>query len=275
MKDLYKTTNLSRVLFLRNQLYTLKMSEGEDIGEHLTKVKKIRDQLTTINQKVDSTELALLVLNNFPGSFHTFVTTITLDRQENAVTFENLCRLLVMEDRKLKSYEGEASGEQAFTVQHIGKKQQQKKPTGKPKADEEDSKGKSAKKIICWNCGEKDQKRPKCKKPKKEKKGEERDNLFLVTDDGAHEDLSLPAMDASARDAGRYVDFRAMKHMPNRKEWYEKLEIVDASSTVTLGDNSICAMKGKEPSLYKRQTTQQEHYRMSCTSPTCARTYSR
>ena len=99
------------------------MSEGEDVGEHLTKVKKIWDQLTAINQKVDSKELALLVLNSLPRTFHTFVMTITLGRQENAVTFENLCGLLVMEDQKLKSYEGKANGEQAFAVQYKGKKQ--------------------------------------------------------------------------------------------------------------------------------------------------------
>jgi len=98
LRELYETADLGRVLFLRNQLSTLKMAEGEDVGTHLTKVKKIRDQLTAINQKVDSKELALLVLNSLPRAFHTFVTTITLGRQENAITFESLCGLLMMEE---------------------------------------------------------------------------------------------------------------------------------------------------------------------------------
>jgi len=149
-----------------------------------------------------------------------------------------------MKDQKLKSYEGESSGEQAFAVQYKGKKQQQKKPTGKPKVEEEESKGKTVSKFICWNCGEKGHKRPECKKPKKEEDDEESDKLFLIMDD-AQEDLSLAAMEMSSHDNGWYVDSEATKHMSNRKEWYERLEAVDASSSVTLGDNSKCAVKGK------------------------------
>ena len=102
---------------------------------------------------MDSQELALLVLNSLLRSFHTFVTTITLARKEELVSFESLCGLLVMEDQKLKSYDDESSSEQAFAAQYKAKKQQQKKPSKKPTLSEDNSKGKKASKVICWNCG--------------------------------------------------------------------------------------------------------------------------
>jgi len=127
-------------------------------------------------------------------------------------------------------------------------KKQQKKPAGKSKGEGEEPKAKTASKVICWNCGENGHKRPECKKPRKDKKKEEEeeeaDELFLITDD-AQEDLSLAAMERSSRDKGWYVNSGATKHMCNQKEWYEKLENVDASTSVTLGDNSKCAVKGK------------------------------
>ena len=67
---------------------------------------------------MDSQELALLVLNSLPKSFHTFVTTITLGWKEELISFESLCGLLVMEDQKLKSYDGKSSSEQAFTTRY-------------------------------------------------------------------------------------------------------------------------------------------------------------
>lgn len=102
--------------------------------------------------------------------------------------------------------------------------------------------------------GEKGHKRLECKKPKKEKKKEgeeEHDNLFLITDDGSQEDLSLTLMETNARDIGYYVASGVTKHMLNHKEWYERLEVVDASSTVTVGDNSKCVLKEKGAILIK------------------------
>ena len=106
---------------------------------------------------------------------------------------------------------------------------------GKSEVEDEESKSKNSKKVICWECGEKVYKWPECKKLKKKKEEEdeeESESAFLITND-AQEDLSLATMETSSLDDGWYVDSGATKHMSNRKEWFEKLKAVDISSRIT------------------------------------------
>ncbi|KAH9327587.1 hypothetical protein KI387_007765, partial [Taxus chinensis] len=68
LRDKYQTSEKSRVLYLKNMLFSVKLQEGGLLSEHLLRMKDLRDQLSSINKKVDDDDMVALVLNSLPSS---------------------------------------------------------------------------------------------------------------------------------------------------------------------------------------------------------------
>ena len=72
-----ETYDTARNLTLQHQLHNLDWKEGDNMHDHITKVRVVRDQWASIGHSVDSTQLALMVLYRLPKSYRGFVATIT------------------------------------------------------------------------------------------------------------------------------------------------------------------------------------------------------
>ncbi|KAH9315017.1 hypothetical protein KI387_023644, partial [Taxus chinensis] len=81
LKDKYQTLEKSRVLYLKNMLFFVKLEEGGSLSKHLLRMKDLRDQLSSINKKVDNDDMVALVLNNLPSSdwYVSFTTNICFE----------------------------------------------------------------------------------------------------------------------------------------------------------------------------------------------------
>jgi 2-phosphoglycerate kinase len=62
---LYQSDNKSRKMLLREKLRSMKMDKGESVVTYLTKFTQIRDELATVREVVDETELVRITLNGF------------------------------------------------------------------------------------------------------------------------------------------------------------------------------------------------------------------
>ena len=65
---LYESKNTSRKITLRHQLINMMMNKSETISNYFMRISQIKDQLATIGDSVDDTELVTTTLNGFPSS---------------------------------------------------------------------------------------------------------------------------------------------------------------------------------------------------------------
>ena len=66
--------------------------------DHITKVKMIREQLAVISHRVNSVQLAPMMLHRLSRSYHGFVTMVTVGERTRPLTFDELAPLLLQEE---------------------------------------------------------------------------------------------------------------------------------------------------------------------------------
>jgi len=73
---LYMTKSLSNKLYLKIQLYGLRMKEGTAMLEHLNFFNKIISELLAVNMKIDEEDKTLILLSSLLDSYSHIITTI-------------------------------------------------------------------------------------------------------------------------------------------------------------------------------------------------------
>ena len=76
LKNIHERANLSSKLFLLRKLYSLKLSEGGNVNEHINKIYEIRDKLTAIGETINDQHLSALMLCSLPPSYDTLITAL-------------------------------------------------------------------------------------------------------------------------------------------------------------------------------------------------------
>ena len=66
LKTLYMTKSLSNKLYLKKQLYGLRMNEGTTVLEYLNFFKKVINELLTVDVKIDEEDKVLILLSSLP-----------------------------------------------------------------------------------------------------------------------------------------------------------------------------------------------------------------
>ena len=64
LEILYMTKSLSNKLYLKKQLYGLRMEEGTAVLEHLNFCNKIISEFLAVNVKINEEDKALILLNS-------------------------------------------------------------------------------------------------------------------------------------------------------------------------------------------------------------------
>jgi hypothetical protein len=76
LESLYMTKNLSNIIFLKRQLYNLRMKEGTKITDHLNDFNTLICQLTNMKVKFEYEDKEVTLLCSFPESWDHLVTTM-------------------------------------------------------------------------------------------------------------------------------------------------------------------------------------------------------
>lgn len=69
LAKMFQVKNTAKVFFLRNQLSTLKMQEGDTLSNHLMKIKDLREELLSIDEIVENSQFVSITLNSLPHSY--------------------------------------------------------------------------------------------------------------------------------------------------------------------------------------------------------------
>ena len=75
------TKNLSNKLYLKKQLYGLRMKEGTAVLEHLNFFNNVIGELLAVNVKTDEKDNVLILLNSFSQSYNHIITTILYGKE--------------------------------------------------------------------------------------------------------------------------------------------------------------------------------------------------
>ena len=68
--------NLSNKLYLKKELYSLRMSESTDMLQHLSKFNSLISQLLQFKVTFDDEDKAILLLASLPSSYENLMTTL-------------------------------------------------------------------------------------------------------------------------------------------------------------------------------------------------------
>jgi hypothetical protein len=102
LESLYMTKNLSNIIFLKRQLYSLRMKEGTKIVDHLNVFNTLISQLTAMEVKFDDEDKAITLLCSFPESWDHMVTTVWFNTTD-AIDYDIVVGALLCEEMRKKS----------------------------------------------------------------------------------------------------------------------------------------------------------------------------
>jgi hypothetical protein len=77
LESLYMTKSLTNKIFLKRQLYSLRMKEGTKIVDHLNTFNTLLVQLNSMGVKFESEDKEITLLCSLPASWDHFVTSIS------------------------------------------------------------------------------------------------------------------------------------------------------------------------------------------------------
>jgi len=102
--ETYMTKSFSNKLYLKKQLYGLRMNEGTTVSDHLNFFNKVINELLPVDVKIDVEDKALIVLSSLPESYDHIVTNM-LYGKKTLILDEVTSTLLSNEIRKRSNQE--------------------------------------------------------------------------------------------------------------------------------------------------------------------------
>jgi len=86
--NIHKTRSLSNILFICRKFFMCKMQEGEDLLDHINKVKALADQLACLEVPVRDEDVVMTLLESLRPSYEYLITALeTLTMQDLTMEF--------------------------------------------------------------------------------------------------------------------------------------------------------------------------------------------
>ena len=96
------TKSLTNRIYLKRQLYSLRIKEGTKVAEHLNVFNTLIFQFSNMEGKIQEEDKAITLLCSLPKSWDHFVTSISLSTVDS-LKFESVVGALLSEEVRRKS----------------------------------------------------------------------------------------------------------------------------------------------------------------------------
>ncbi|KAG6619088.1 Copia proteinlike [Phytophthora cinnamomi] len=121
----FEKKSLANKLFLRRRFFTTMMAEGDDVLEHINKIKTLAEQLDAVGAPVSEDDLVITLLGSLSESYQFLITA--LESRADSLSWELVTSRLQHEDMKRKEQGGGVDGAahdqgQAFMTSDNGKR---------------------------------------------------------------------------------------------------------------------------------------------------------
>ncbi|GMG39212.1 unnamed protein product [Aspergillus oryzae] len=240
----FEKKSLANKLFLRRRFFTTMMEEGDDVLEHINKIKTLAEQLDAVNAPVSEDDLVITLLASLSESYQFLITA--LESRADSLTWELVTARLLHEDMKRKEKGGSADGAahgQAFMTSDNGKR-----------------KGRQANKTsACHYCGEQGHWIAKCPvriRENAERQRPQRASVARDEDELGNFLFLVGGESKTTKSSDKWlVDSGATQHMTYSKEYmqnYKKMSPVD----VHLADDGVVQAVGSGDIVMSMKTPQ-------------------
>uniref|UniRef100_A0A803PJ67 Integrase catalytic domain-containing protein n=1 Tax=Cannabis sativa TaxID=3483 RepID=A0A803PJ67_CANSA len=146
LESLYMKKSLANRLFLKQKLYSFKMTPGKEIEDHLDDFNKVILDLENIGIKGEDENQAIIVLNSLPTeSYEHFVDTMTYGRE--SLTLEEVQSALMSKEMKRKVDKQDDNASEGLFVRGKGSKKENSDQSSGNK-----DKSNAKLKRICFLC---------------------------------------------------------------------------------------------------------------------------
>uniref|UniRef100_H3H994 CCHC-type domain-containing protein n=1 Tax=Phytophthora ramorum TaxID=164328 RepID=H3H994_PHYRM len=217
----FEKKSLANKLFLRRRFFTTMMEEGDDVLEHINKLKTLAEQLDAVGAPVSEDDLVITLLGSLSESYQFLITA--LESRADSLSWELVTSRLLHEDMKRKEQggggvDGAAHGQgQAFMVNNNKRKGRPVKKTG-----------------ACHNCGKQGHWIAECPSRVQndaERYRSQRANVAQDEEDPGDYLFSVGRTSSAAKPSDMWlVDSGATQHMTSSKTYmrnYKKMAPVD------------------------------------------------
>ncbi|KAG6590559.1 gag-pol polyprotein [Phytophthora cinnamomi] len=220
----FEKKSLANKLFLRRRFFTTMMAEGDDVLEHINKIKTLAEQLDAVGAPVSEDDLVITLLGSLSESYQFLITA--LESRADSLSWELVTARLLHEDMKRKE---QAQGRQAT----------------------------ANKASACHYCGEQGHWIAKCPvriRENAERQRPQRANVAQSEDDSGDFLFSVGGGSNTTKSNEVWlVDSGATQHMTSSKKFmrnYKKISPVD----VHLADDGVVQAIGRGDIVMKMQT---------------------
>ena len=102
--NIHETKSLYNIHFISHKFFTYKMQEGDDLLDHINKVKAFVDQLACLKVPMKDRDIDMTLLEGLPVSFEYLITAIKM-MPMNDLTMDYVTAYLMHEMSKCKEKE--------------------------------------------------------------------------------------------------------------------------------------------------------------------------
>ena len=99
--NIHETKSLSNILFICYNFFTHKMQEGDDLLDHINKVKVLADQFAYLKVPVRDEDIVMTLLKNLPTSYKFLITIMeTMLMKDLTMNYVTVCLMHKMPKHK-------------------------------------------------------------------------------------------------------------------------------------------------------------------------------
>jgi hypothetical protein len=121
LTDIYENKSLTTRLFLRRRFFTIQMTEGTSMMDHIAKVRTLAEKLEAIGAAVHEDDVVMTLLSSLPESFSNLITS--LESRADSLSLEFVTSRLVHEEARRREVTS-SKEESAFLIENNGRKGQ-------------------------------------------------------------------------------------------------------------------------------------------------------
>ncbi|GJU60797.1 retrovirus-related pol polyprotein from transposon TNT 1-94 [Tanacetum coccineum] len=251
-KTMQKKASSTIRLFLKMELYSLKLEEGSNLHDHINSFNQLVCQLANVDDAIKDEEQALLMLSSLPKSYKPFVQTMLTGR--TTLTFEDVLKAL-RDNERMTGNDSSSSSDKLLLADDSGRGRNFQRGSSKGRSKSRMGGDRDMSVVECYYCGDKGHMQVRCPqfredlKSLRDSKGKKKvdGGEMNVVDNGGDEFLMTETpMDGILREEKPkwVLDNAASSHICNDRAMFETLNDKGQFGEIKVGSKQMMKIEG-------------------------------